>query len=188
MENEGIIITFLAVTFVVSIFALLNTISDPLPYDNDTLNISYAEIFNYTDHNTPWLFNITKDNTYYNITNLEERFTNRFTFTDETQENGGSYLTALEDGIYKIDFSMSFTSNNVGGTFAFAIVENFTLDKHKNCYARREATTDIGNVGITCFLNLTENSIINIQVENEDSTRDIIVHTIDLNLIKIGDI
>lgn len=154
---------------------------------NFTGNQYYGEMWNYTGHTTPWTFDITADNVYFNFTNLNIGDCNGFTFTSETQPNGGSYLTNTVAGLYKMDFSMSFLSTAVGGTFGIAVVQNFDVNMHRDCYSRREAATDIGNVGISCLMDLGVGDVVNIQVENEDNTRDMIIHTVNLNLLRVGD-
>jgi len=186
--------------FLLGIFLILLICNAPLtdagiyPYEGNypvaipkiTEN-AYGEMWNYSQHSNPWIFNITEDNVYFNLTNLISGNLNGFNFTSEIQSNGGSYLIVENTGLYSVSLSMSFLSNNVGGTFGIGVVQNFNVANNRNCYARREASMAIGNMGIVCLMDLNSSDTINIQVENEDNTRDMIIHTVNLNLVRIGD-
>lgn len=153
---------------------------------NTTVNLIYGEMFNYSSHSSPYTFDILGDNIYYNLTGLVEGNLNGFSFSTGNQASGGSKLTAQVAGLYKVCSSMSFLSNNVGGTFGIGIVENYDVTLHRDCYSRREASIQIGSVGVCCLMDLDVGDIVNIQVENEDNTRDMIIHTVNLNLFRIG--
>ncbi|HUV84788.1 MAG TPA: hypothetical protein VMV86_03715, partial [Methanosarcinales archaeon] len=156
---------------------------------NATINIPYGEMWNYTSNITAWRFDLVDPDVYYNLTNLRAGNLNGFTFTSATEANGGSYLTAYIEGLYKIDASISFKGQTAGGLHGIGVVKNFKVADNRQCYARRKATGLVGNVGITCMMNLAAGDKINMQIEDEvDPVKDIFIHTVNLNLIRIGDI
>ncbi len=61
-------------------------------------NGTYGEMWNYTS--TGWTFDIDDSDIYYNLTGLVEGDLNGFTFSDDTQLNGGSRLIAEITGMY----------------------------------------------------------------------------------------
>ena len=152
---------------------------------NATINMIYGEMWNYTS--AGWTFDIDAADIYYNLTGLIDD-ANGFTFVDNPTETGGSHMIAQVKGLYKLDFSMSFKSIAVGGEFGISIAHDYDPDTHRNCYARREAATDIGNVGITCVMDLEVGDPVAIMIENENTNRDIIIYTVNMNVLRIGDI
>jgi len=160
----------------------------PVAIPNPITERAYGEMWNYSANSTAWTFEVDTSSIYYNLTNLQNGSLNGFNFIDANQTEGGSYLTTEVSGIYQISFSMSFESVAVGGLYGIGISKNFDIDNSRNCYARRVGTGSVGNIGITCLLDLIIGDSINIQVENEESpSKDIKVHTVNLNLVKVGD-
>ena len=153
---------------------------------NSSINLVYAEIWNYTSHGSPFTFDITADDVYFNMTGFVEGDCNGFSFTSAVQGSGGSYFTNEIAGLYKVCLTMSFNSNNVGGTFGIAVVQNFDVNNHRDCYSRRAASTDVAPAVICCLLDLGVGDVVNVQVENEDNTRDMVIHTMNLNLVRVG--
>ncbi len=156
-------------------------------YGNFTGNQFYGEMWNYSAGGVGWQFDIDTSDTYYNMTSLAVGELNGFNHTEAAGSDGGSYLTAMVKGLYKMSMSISFNSEANGGLYGMAVVENFEVDNHRDCYARREATSSVGNVGITCLMHLEVGGIVNIQVENENTNRDMYIHTVNLNLMRVGD-
>jgi len=154
---------------------------------NITGNQIYGEMYNYSPHATPWTFDITEDDVYFNLTGLVAGNLNGFGFSNGTVGEEGSHLIAEVDGLYKACLSMSFLSNAVGGDFGISVARNFDETQSRDCYSRREASTNIGNVGVCCLIGLEGGDTVNIKVENEDNTRDMIIHTVNLNLMRVGD-
>lgn len=148
-------------------------------------NITYGEMYNRTGALTPFLFSIPLDNVYYNVTFMEQGNLNGFNFTQATQANGGSYLTATRNGTYRIDATISFSVAVAGGLYAFVIGRNFDSTNY-DCYTRREVSAIVGNIGITCIMPLVRGDIINVMVEDEVApARDISLHNMNLNIIEI---
>jgi len=81
---------------------------------------------------------------------------------------------------------MSFSGETAGGLYGFSIAPNWDQNAHRNCYARRDAKTDVGSVSITCIINLAVGDSVVIMIENENGNRDIQVHTTNLNVVRIG--
>ena len=187
-DQDNSNIDFLSGLVLMNETSSLVEISDDLDVGgNFTGNQIYGEMYNYSSHASPYTFDILANDIYYNLTGLVEGNLNGFSFSDGNQTSGGSKLTAQVAGLYKVCSSLSFLSNNVGGTFGIGIVENYDVTLHRDCYSRREAAIQIGNVGVCCLMDLDAGDIVNIQIENEDNTRDMIIHTVNLNLMRIGD-
>ena len=153
---------------------------------NFTGNQIYGEMWNYTASDAPWTFDIDASDIYYNITNLVAGDLNGFTFTDGGAVTG-TYLTAKISGLYKACLTMSFLSQANGGLYGVAVVHNYNVSKHRDCYARREAATAVGNVGVCCLIDLDDGDNVSIQAENENTNRDMLIHTVNLNLFRVGD-
>lgn len=153
---------------------------------NGKVNSVYGEMWNYTS--AGWNFDIDMNNVYYNLTNLTIGELNGFSFEDNTQENGGSNLITQVDGLYIMSMSLSFSSENVGGLYGISIAHDFDPDTHRNCYARRNAATTTGNVGITCIMDLHVGDKVVIMVENENTNRDMTIYTVNLNIVRIGNV
>ncbi|UCD07741.1 MAG: hypothetical protein JSW41_02095 [Candidatus Aenigmatarchaeota archaeon] len=155
--------------------------------DNFTGNFYYAEMYNYSANALSWNFDIDLADTYYNMTNLTLNDVNGFSFTANQQSSGGSYLTTEVPGLYNAKLTISFDSIAVGGLFGMGVVENFDVTLNRECYSRREAAIEVGNAGVDCLMRLDVGDTVNVQVENENTNRDMGIHTVNLNLIRVGD-
>jgi len=156
-------------------------------YLNDTLrlNNTYGEMYIYRSTASPLEILIDTAGTYHNLTNFTAGNNNGFSFTGATEANGGSYLTASNAGAYRACYSMSFFGSQAGGLYGVSIAKNFDHTITRNCYARREASTDVGSVVVCCLMELAVNDTVSIKVENENSNRNLEIHTANLNLNKI---
>lgn len=152
-----------------------------------TTNV-YGEMYNYSSSSTPYSFDIDTAGVYYNLTGLGAGNINGFTFTEATEQNGGSYLTAQHPGLYLMSFSMSFSSEAQGGLYGISIGHNWNPDTHRDCYARRAAASAVGNVGVTCLMDIERGDNVSVLVENENGNRDMYIHTVNLNVVKIANI
>lgn len=147
-------------------------------------NVIYGEMFNYSKTDALLEIEILQAGVYYNITNLTTGDCNGFTF--EQPAGAGTQLRAMYDGLYKMSFTMSFESIAVGGLFGVAVAHNYDVETHRNCYSRREAATAVGNVGVTCIMDLEVGDNVSVLIENENTNRNIKIHTANLNLQRIG--
>ena len=149
---------------------------------NFTGNFIYAEVWNYSSSGNEWTFAIADADVYYNFTNLNNARLNGFNFSS-------SILTANVDGRYKADFAItSELSTGQSTLYAYAIVKNFNVNNNRNCYTRRSASLNsVGSISVTCFIDLVVGDTVNVQIESETSTRDLDIHSANLNLIRIGD-
>jgi hypothetical protein len=152
------------------------------------LNLIRGEMWNYSENATSWTFPISDVGIYYNLTGLAAGNLNGFTFTGETQENGGSYLTSLYSSIYKMDFDISFESNG-GGLYGVSIVHDFDVETQRNCYGRRSISSagNVESISISCLMDIDAGDNINIQIETETApAKDIKIHTVNMNLLRVG--
>ena len=169
------------------ITSITNVVGNLIVSGNMTTNQYYGEMWNYTGNLSAWEFTITTEDVYYNLTGLRAGELNGFTFTDASQVLGGSYLTAQVAGLYKMDFSISLHSQGQDSLFGMAVVHDFDVETHRDCYARRNIKgNSAGNAGISCLIDLDIGDQVNIQLENEESTRNVFIHTVNLNLMRIG--
>lgn len=150
-------------------------------------NEIFGEIWEYNANSTQRTFPIPSADVYYNLTNLDLGETNGFNYTNTTQALGGSYLTATKKGLYKANLQISFGSGGAG-LYGIAVVHNFDIDTHRDCYVRRSISNknDYGSASITCLMDLDIGDKVNVQVEDEVSpTKDLFIQTANLNLLKI---
>ncbi len=160
---------------------------------NTSGNISgngfYGEMWNYSANASIWNFDIDVANIYYNLTSLNNANSlNGFHHTDTIQTAGGSYMTAQVSGSYRASLSFSFEASQANALYGISIAKNFNALSSRECYVRRDGSINTaGNVAISCIISLSVGDIVNVQVENEDNNRDISVHTVNLNLVRVGD-
>lgn len=155
---------------------------------NITGNQIYGEIWNRTPAGSPFTLPIDAVGIYYNLSNLTYGSLNGFSFTDADTKQGGSYLTAKYPGRYQVSASISTIVGAASGdVYGYAIAHNFI--REMGCYARRTAVNSLGNIGITCILELSADDRVNIQIEQETGgvARDISISTANVNLVRIGD-
>ena len=170
-------------------------VNDLTATGNITSNQIYGQMWNRSAATNPYVFTIDSVGVYYNLTGLTSNSgtngLNGFNFTDETQLNGGSFLTAQVSGRYSATASIcSIVGVATGNIYGYAISQNFSRENHNNCYARRTAVNQVGCIPITCFIDVPEDTTVNLQVEQETGgvARDITFHTVNINLVRIGDI
>jgi len=177
----GVILTAIAIPVIADYLT-------PLEIPIERPRLKHAEMWNYTSGGVGYQFEIADDNIYYNLTGLSEGYNDAFDYVSETQVNGGSYLRANVAGHYKVTYSMSFESTNVGGLYGVSIGHNWDQNTHRNCYARRAASNSVGSMSITCFMDIDVEDNVSIMVESENTDRDIWIHTANINLIRVGGI
>lgn len=150
-----------------------------------TGNRSHGEMWNYSTFGSEWTFTLDDAGVYYNLTNINnENHLRGMNYTTATEANGGSYFTIIDPGYYKASMVITAEANLANDVFAFAIVENFDIENHRDCYSRHWIDTNgPANIGISCFMTLEEGSRVNIQIENEQGNRDLLIHSINLNLL-----
>jgi len=158
---------------------------------NITGNQIYGEMWNRTASASPFNFPIAAVGTYYNLTNLSVGMVNGFTFTQNEQVDGGSFLTTQVGGRYQATASLcSVVGTASGDLYGYAISHEFQRNNHNNCYARRTAVNKVGCIPITCMIDVPVGTQVNIQIEQETGgvARDIAFQTVNINLVRVGDI
>ncbi len=155
---------------------------------NFTGNKFYGEIWNYSSNASAWTFSLPTLGIYFNLTGLFSERLNGFSVTYQTQANGGTYLTALVAGRYKIDGAFSFEGVNNNQLYSISIAKNYLQSSSRNCYSRRYVSTQaiVASSTITCILDLAVGDTINVQFENENSNKDVKIHQINVNLLRVG--
>jgi len=156
---------------------------------NLTGNFYYGQMGEKFGYDTPLTFSFASAGVYYNVTNLTFTTLNGFTYTNEIQANGGSYLTAEYPGMYKADLHVSGKGKIAGGEYGIVITENFNKSiNEQNCYASVSGTASFDSHSITCFFDLEAGDTVNVQAEDEaDPTKDIEISSHNLNIMRIGD-
>ena len=156
---------------------------------NFTGNQIYGEMYNYTTFGTFFTVDLITQGVYVNLTNMSAGSINGFNFTSAEKSSGGSYLTAFVDGVYKVDFGISFEGVTAGGTYGFSVAKNFDETQSRECYRRRDGTGNLGALSITCIINLNVGDTINVKVEDEsDPVKDIMVDSANLNILRVGNL
>ena len=149
-------------------------------YTNNS--VSHGEIWIYND--TGYLFQINANDVYYNLTEVEIG-----EYRNINISNG--YFTIQQEGIYKIDTTLSFSGSG-GSTHSAAVFKNDI--KQEDCYIRRKlgAGGDVGNMGDSCLLNLSVGDVVNYRIEDEDPApapaNDITIISFDMNMMRLGGI
>ena len=185
----------MAVIIILSVPAIVQGISiifdgDDMIYEFQIIDREYAEMWNYSSNATAWTFHVDAANVYYNLTNLNNAvIVNGFITTNNNQTHGGSYVTTQIAGTYKVDFSLSFEATQSNALYGIAAVKNFDVNTNRQCYSRRLGVKNAaGNVADSCIMSLDVGDTVNMQIENEETNRDIKVHTANFNLVRIGNI
>lgn len=154
---------------------------------NLTGSIFYGEMWNYSSNTTAWTFDIDSSDVYYNLTGIASGELNGFSFTANSQANGGHYLTAHVAGIYEIKGSISFEPSQAAALYGIGVAKNHDITNSRNCYSRDWALiSQAHSTVVTCHLRLDVGDTVVIQIENEDNNRDVKIHTVNLNLIRLG--
>ena len=161
------------------------TYKDGLLTELTDADMIYGEMYNYTVVGSPWVFGIATQNIYYNMSNFTAGDLNGFRYIQNVADEGDQ-LEALVPGKYKVSLTMSFSSSAVGGLYGIGVTHNWNVSKHRECYSRREAAAEVGNVGVSCIMDLDVGDKVIVQVENEQNTRNMNIHTMNVNLVKIG--
>jgi hypothetical protein len=163
-------------------------VNDPDSVDVGDVGMYYGEMWNWTSNLTAWSFPIVTDSVYYNLTNLSEGNVYGFTFTQNNIPEGGSYLTTEQAGLYKTSLAFSYSSIGTG-LYGISVAKNFNQESSRDCYARRSITSPntVGSVTVSCLLDLNVGDTINVQMEDEESpVKDVLIHSVNLNLVKVG--
>lgn len=154
---------------------------------NFTGNQLYGEMWNYTANASAWTFALAED-VYQNLTGLGDGSLNGFTTTCNATGTGGCYLTNTFAGTYLVNAHLSFEPVSGGALISVAVVEDFDVTLNRQCYARQKmAVNTVNSVDVHCFMPLDASDSINIQIENEENGNDVNIHTVNLDLVRVGD-
>lgn len=144
-----------------------------------------GEIWNRTSGG--YTFTPTDAGTYYNLTGGVDGSFNGVTSTYATQANGGSYLTVLNDGVYRANLYISGHGTVAGGQYGISIAKNFNQELTRNCYINVDGTGSVNVININCFIELDAGDTINVKVEDEaDPTKAFSIHSWNLNIERAG--
>jgi hypothetical protein len=152
-------------------------------------NMYYGEMWNYTPNVTAWDFQIDDANVYYNLSNINNASNrNGFDYVNNDTSSGGSYLISHFSGLYRATASVSLEASENSGLYALSVANDFVPSNTRNCYARNYLIKNQAKtMAISCLIRLHAGDIINMMIENEVSNRDVRIHAINLNLVRIGD-
>ena len=152
---------------------------------NFTGDMYYGEMWNYTS--AGYNFDIDAADVYYNLTGLTAGNLNGFRFQSNSSDTGGDHLVTEVSGLYRVSLSMSFGSQAQGGTYGISLNHGWNPNTHRNCYARRTASSDTGNIALQCLMDLEVGDPIAVMVENEATNRDMTIYTVNINVVRVGD-
>jgi len=154
------------------------TYKDGLLTELTDADMIYGEMWNFTSGG--WTFEIETTGLYYNVSNFTVGNMNGMGFD-------ASNLTVQVDGIYKIDWSVSF-SGQAGSLYGWGVSKNSDIETSRNCYSRRDtAATQVGSIGGSCILDLVAGDNLVLQVEDEDATpQNVVIYNMNVNALRIG--
>ena len=129
-----------------------------------------------------------------NVTALVEDVWNNVTAFDQTYSgqflNGFSYstsiLTANVNGLYKADYSITF-SGTANNKYHAAIGVNNIQQLNTETHDKISVATDILSSSGTGFVQLSDGDKVTLMMMNEDSGGDATVFSVNVNLVRIGD-
>lgn len=141
---------------------------------NATINMIYGEVWGKEIGDV----NIISQGVYYNVTNVSLGETNGFTEAD-------GKLTAKYSGIYSVNSAWSF-SGSANTEYHLALGVNGGRQEH--CHAQRKIGTggDVGSSSLSCIDRFNAGDVITLMIENVDSATDPTIHSINLNVVRIG--
>lgn len=116
----------------------------------------YAEGY-YHNYTNPQTITISVSDTYYNITNMNEGNYYGLVFHSDG-------LNITKTALYDLDVSASFTGGN-SGLYEFELFVN--NNGNPDCvFFRTTTTTNLGNAGTSCLLNLTQGDHLVMKVKD----------------------
>ena len=186
LDNKIIIISLLFVLIlgiVLPISEDQSVISETRVINNNKSPV-FGEIWNYSS--PPLDFNVSEVGVYYNGSFLTCGENASVLCTEETQINGGTYLTIKEAGYYSVDLFVSGEGKTAGGQYGVGLGVNFSIgDRH--CYGRVDGTSDANIISETCIEYFAEDTKINLLFEQEDTPiKSFNIYSANLNIVKIN--
>ena len=144
---------------------------------NSTFNMIYGEMWNHTD--IGFVVDLITVQVYENITDLTDGSQNGFTLSN-------SKLTAQLSGLYRVDYSISFSgsaNSEIGFSVGIGGVEQDQTHSHRTL----GTGGDIGNAGGTGYIFLNQGDVVTLMARDEASpVKDINIIATNLNLMRIG--
>lgn len=116
---------------------------------------------------------------YYNITNLTQGDISGVNYSN-------SKLIIDEAGVYAISSQFSFSD---GANTEFHLGLGINGSRQDHCHTQRKVGTggDMRSASFTCINSFNKGDIITVMIENVDNVNNPTIHSINLNIIKIGD-
>ena len=168
------------------------TVYPNLTINNNTLNYNgnfnitgeiyytqqYAEGY-FHNHTNPLVINFPTSGTFVNLTNFTAGSYNGFVFE-------GNGVTVQEDGIYKLDGTVSFSGGN-NGEYGFILLKN-GIPQEECGVQRTTSSSAIGNVGgPSCIIELHVDDHLNIAAMDQGvPTQPITIEVMNMNIYKIA--
>lgn len=155
---------------------------------NFTGNQFYAEMWFHND-TAGVLTTIASANVWYNISFSPSESSgqklNGFTYDESS---GTGVFTCHVAGLYSVDYKVS-SGHAGGGAEEYQWEINVSGVGQDNTDAHRMIATggDVGSASGGGFIDLIIGDTVYLQVTNRDGTRDLTVHALNVNLIRIGD-
>lgn len=154
---------------------------------NLTATVPYGEIWNHTS--TGYGFTAATAGVYYNLTGLIPGTSNGFTYTQAPTNMGGDYLTATLPGTYITNLHISGEGSTAGGVYGISVAKNFDESISRQCYTRKDGTSTVDEIALSCHLSLNVGDTVNVKVVELDTpTKEFMIYTVNLNLHRIGEI
>jgi hypothetical protein len=148
-----------------------------------------AEMFESNDISSPSTIDLVKATNYYGWTEAEEGETFGTTTTD-LEDIDADKIIVGEDGLYKIEFSLSFAgSNNFDLTAAVYLTPASTgaSELTRIRFYRRLAATDIGNGSTHGLMRLQAGDAIDLRFNASNWGETLEVFNVDMIVNKVGE-
>ena len=159
MEGKEILILVIILVVVVLLISMSSGDEITNILNINTSNNSYINIYNDTS-NTAHTIVLCGVECYTNITGLIVAENKNFNYSEPE-------IIVTVQGIYKIDWSVSFTGV-ANSQYGCGIALNQDTDNSRNCYARRNTGSNaVGNMGGVCILNLSIGDSLLMQIDDE---------------------
>lgn len=146
----------------------------------------YGEMWFHNDTAQGVITSIASQNVWVNVSGFEQPDESGQTLMDVSFSDNA--LVADESGIYKVEYSMSFSNVGNNQEYNLAIAVNNERQNNTEVHRKIGAAGDVGNAGGTGFINLSVNDVVTLMVINMDGTADVGTHAANVNIFKVGEL
>ncbi len=166
----------------------LNVIGDGNFTGNLYGSLIHGEMWAHSDTGN-WLGDINTQHIYINLSiNSTETTESGQTLNGFVYEPTTSSLISQISGLYKVDYSISTGNAGNNQEYQYIIAKNNVIQNQTDAHRKIGAAGDVGNSGSSGFIELAVGDFINLQARNNDGTADLIIHAVNVNLFRMGNL